>query len=144
MRLRNVVKRPRGHAEFETTVLRVEQQIRRLRMELRKQRRRIEKLHKAEELRTARLRELQQHFGWMGNQVAALETRMAAVDEARSTVTQSIEPSDDPVAVEVRALVEDVRRQHERVRVRFRVISAYEERMRRLEEAVFGAGDDAP
>lgn len=66
-------------------------------------------------------------------QLGALETRLGRLEE-------KLEPNhlsdDDESLAQARSLVDTVRREHDQVRVRFQVISAYEERMRRLEAAV--------
>ena len=71
-------------------------------------------------------------------QVAALETRVE--QKARPTVlTGGLE--DLP---EARSLVEIVRDEHARVRARLSLVSAYEERLRRLEERLLQRDDAAP
>jgi hypothetical protein len=44
-------------------------------------------------------------------------------------------PDDDQLAAG-RTLLDDVRTEHERIRARMQVVSAYEERLRRVEESV--------
>lgn len=71
-------------------------------------------------------------------QLGALETRVGRLEER-------LEPdrftADDESLREARSLVDTVRREHDQVRVRFQIISAYEERMRRLEAAVIDMYD---
>jgi chromosome segregation ATPase len=66
-------------------------------------------------------------------QLGVLETRLGRLEER-------LEPdrydADGPELAEARSLVDTVRREHDQARVRFQVISAYEERLRRLEAAV--------
>lgn len=64
----------------------------------------------------------------LGPQVAAFETRL---EERSSPLVMTGEVSDLP---EARSLVEVVRQEHARVRARLALVSAYEERLRRLEE----------
>lgn len=83
----------------------------------------------------ARLGAVERQADWSANelarmapQVAALETRVE--QKARPTVlTGGLE--DLP---EARSLVDVVREEHARVRARLALVSAYEERLRRLEE----------
>ena len=71
-------------------------------------------------------------------QVGALETRVE--QKARPTVLAG-ELQDLP---EARALVEVVREEHARVRARLSLVSAYEERLRRLEERMLQQDGASP
>lgn len=71
-------------------------------------------------------------------QLAALEQRVGRIEEQREPDQFT---SDEPSLREARSLVDTVRREHDQVRVRFQIISAYEERMRRLEAAILDMYD---
>ncbi len=67
----------------------------------------------------------------LGPHVAALEVRIADREHAGGPVEVG-SPEDVP---EARRLLDDVVREHERIRVRFSGIALYEERLRKLEAA---------
>ena len=67
----------------------------------------------------------------LGPHVAALEVRIADREHAGGPVEVGT-PEDVP---EARRLLDDVVREHERIRVRFSGIALYEERLRKLEAA---------
>ncbi len=67
----------------------------------------------------------------LGPHVAALEVRIADREHAGGPVEVG-SPEDVP---EARRLLDDVVREHERIRVRFSGIALYEERLRKLETA---------
>ena len=67
----------------------------------------------------------------LGPHVAALEVRIADREHAGGPVEVG-SPEDVP---EARRLLDDVVREHERIRVRFSGIARYEERLRKLEAA---------
>lgn len=83
----------------------------------------------------ARLGAVERQADWSANELARMAPQMAALEtrveqKARPTVlTGGLE--DLP---EARSLVEVVREEHARVRARLALVSAYEERLRRLEE----------
>jgi predicted nuclease with TOPRIM domain len=92
-----------------------------------------------------RLDTVERQADWSANelarlapQVAALETRLE--QKARPTVLAG-ELQDLP---EARSLVEVVREEHARVRARLSLVSAYEERLRRLEERLLQHEGTAP
>jgi uncharacterized coiled-coil protein SlyX len=68
----------------------------------------------------------------VGSQVAALESRFADVLETAGAPL----PVGDGDVDEARTLIEEVRAEHRRIRERFGVVTAYEERLRRLEDAL--------
>ncbi len=73
----------------------------------------------------------------IGPQVAALEERVEALRER-------LEPPAVATAAEAdqaRSLLDDVRREHARVRVRVTSLTRYEERIRQLEDAVAVLGE---
>lgn len=66
-------------------------------------------------------------------QVGILEERLGRIEERLRDETWTGDSQD---RAEARSLVEEVRREHEQVRIRMQVIGQYEERLRRLEDAV--------
>ena len=107
----------------------------------------------AERERAGQLRMLLLDFERMSSQLGSLEKRFAdALERAEGTTPPvaalaadgpaadgpGADLPVDPAVAEVRARLEEVRREHEQIRVRFRVVTAYEERIRRLEQAAFG------
>lgn len=71
--------------------------------------------------------------GWMRNQVGVLEERLGRIEERLGSGTFV---ADDAQMAEARDLVQVVRQEHEQVRVRMQIISHYEERLRRVEDAM--------
>jgi predicted nucleic acid-binding Zn-ribbon protein len=79
-----------------------------------------------------RVNELWIAYGRMENQVAALESRVESMSpEVRHGGHLPEHDQDEAVA-----LIEDIRTEHRRIRERFQVVTRYEERVRRLEEAL--------
>jgi predicted nucleic acid-binding Zn-ribbon protein len=72
-------------------------------------------------------------YAVLEHQMASMETRMADL-EARVEVTPLT--ATDAEQVEARALVDEVRDEHRRIRARFGAMSRFEERVRRLEQAL--------
>ncbi len=66
-------------------------------------------------------------------QMGALEERMGRIEERLGTGRFV---ADEDEQVEARRLVEEIRAQHEQIRVRMQIVSHYEERLRRLEGTV--------
>lgn len=66
-------------------------------------------------------------------QVGVIEERLGRLEERLRTEDLTGD-SDD--RAEARSLVDEIRREHEQVRIRMQVIGQYEERLRRLEDAV--------
>lgn len=71
--------------------------------------------------------------GGMAIQIGVVEERLGKIEEDLRGVEFV---ADDAERAEARSLVEAVRREHEQVRVRMQIIAQYEERLRRLEDAV--------
>lgn len=117
------------------------------RAELKRQGERLEKAEQRVERQRTRLREqlesqealnidltrLSVVYPVLQQQMSSYETRLQQLLDA--TASDSLEASDGE-RVEARSLLEEVRREHSQIRVRFGVISRYEERVRRLEAAV--------
>ncbi|SDO72913.1 hypothetical protein SAMN04489867_0430 [Pedococcus dokdonensis] len=79
--------------------------------------------------------------GGLAIQVGVVEERLGRIEEALRREEFVGDEGDEGDRAEARSLVEAVRREHEQVRVRMQVIAQYEERLRRLEEAVAKAYD---
>lgn len=71
--------------------------------------------------------------GGLAIQIGIVEERLGKIEESLRGAEFD---ADDAERAEARSLVEAVRREHEQVRVRMQVIAQYEERLRRLEDAV--------
>ena len=69
----------------------------------------------------------------LATQLAAVEERLGGLDERLADGTFV---ADDAGQAQARDLVAEVRREHAQVRARLQVVSAYEERIRRLEAVV--------
>jgi chromosome segregation ATPase len=92
-----------------------------------------------------RLDAVERQADWSANELARLAPQVAALEtrveqKARPTVLAG-ELQDLP---EARSLVEVVREEHARVRARLSLVSAYEERLRRLEERLLQHEGTAP
>jgi chromosome segregation ATPase len=71
-------------------------------------------------------------------QMGALQERMGEIEERLGTGTFV---ADDDERAEARSLVDEIRHEHQQIRVRMQIISHYEERLRRLEGTVSGLSD---
>lgn len=79
--------------------------------------------------------------GWLMNQVGVLEERLGELEQRLGDGTFV---ADDAEQAEARQLVDVVRREHQQVRVRMQIVSHYEERLRRVEDAVAQLFDGDP
>ena len=72
------------------------------------------------------------------SQFGAIEVRLADLEQRLHDARPHAggTPPDDEALAQASTLVEDVRTEHARIRARMQVISAYEERLRRVEESV--------
>lgn len=120
----------------ESIAWRVAEQVDPLRGELHEVVRRLDHLnleHRLAELER-RLGAVEHESGWSANELARLNPQVSSFEtrlehQARPEVlTGALE--DLP---EARSLVETIREEHARVRARLALVSAYEERLRRLE-----------
>jgi hypothetical protein len=68
-------------------------------------------------------------------QVGVFEERMGRLEQRLESGTFV---ADDASMAEARSLVDEIRKEHEQARVRMQIVSHYEERLRRVEEAVAG------
>jgi uncharacterized coiled-coil protein SlyX len=92
---------------------------------------RVKDLGRATTLDTVERERRDAQFGTLEVRVADLEQRLA---DARPASTGT--PLDDEQLAEGQSLLEEVRTEHDRIRVRMQIVSAYEERLRRVEESV--------
>lgn len=67
------------------------------------------------------------------SQVGALEERLGALEERLADGRLVTDETED---TEARRLIDEVRREHEQIRVRMQIIGWYEERLRRVEASV--------
>lgn len=88
---------------------------------------RIERQHR-------RIAELERDLGRIGPQVAALEARVEDL-HLGEVGPRSVDPDDLAAAG---SLVEEVRREHERIRARISAASRFEERLGAVEETLAG------
>ena len=92
---------------------------------------RAKELERAETLDTAERERRDAQFGTLEVRLGDLEQRLA---DARAEHGGA--PLDDAALAEGRGLLDEVRTEHARIRARMQVVSAYEERLRRVEESV--------
>ncbi len=71
--------------------------------------------------------------GRMSFQFGSIEQRLGEIEQRIATGTFV---ADDAEQAEARRLVDEVRREHDQARVRFQIVSHYEERLRRVESAL--------
>lgn len=71
-------------------------------------------------------------------QVGTLEVRLADLEQRLADIPAGATgiPLDDEQLAAGRGLLDEVRTEHSRIRARMQVVSAYEERLRRVEESV--------
>jgi hypothetical protein len=92
---------------------------------------RVKELGRATAVNTRERERRDNQFGVLEARLADLEQRLADV---RAGVTAT--PLDDDGLATGRGLLDEVRTEHARIRARMQVVSAYEERLRRVEESV--------
>ena len=95
---------------------------------------RVKDLDRARVMQAAERERRDAQFGTIEVRLADLEQRFVAVPAGGAS--GSVAPPDEAELAEARGLVEEVRTEHARVRARLQVVSAYEERLRRVEESV--------
>ena len=81
--------------------------------------------------KASQLREIE--HGRFSFQLGGIEERLGALEQALSDGRLV---ADDATSAEARSIVDEVRREHEQIRVRMQIVSAYEERLRRVEASV--------
>jgi uncharacterized coiled-coil protein SlyX len=79
--------------------------------------------------------------GRQGHQVGAIEQRLGALEER---MADGVLVSDTEAEAEARRLIDEIRREHEQIRVRMQIVSAYEERLRRVEATLGEVYDGDP
>jgi uncharacterized coiled-coil protein SlyX len=124
----------------QSVAWRVAEQVDPLRAELHEWVRNVEHLnlgHRLAELER-RMGDVERESGWAANELARLNPQVSAFE---TRLEQQAHPEvltggleDLP---EARNLVELIREEHSRVRARLALVSAYEERLRRLESRMF-------
>ena len=86
--------------------------------------RRFEPFEKASNLRSL-------EHGRFSLQIGAVEERLGTVEQR---LADGHLVADDASMTVARSIIDEVRREHEQIRVRMQIISSYEERLRRVEE----------
>lgn len=76
---------------------------------------------------------LQQDYERLARHLAATETRLELLADGLDAPSYE---GDDADHAQARALVDEIRREHEQIRVRFQVVTAYEERLGRVERTL--------
>lgn len=125
-RLRRRLRRSSGFDELAKRLARTEARLTRQGKRLRRNKELLEEIkpaaHRAESL-----------YEILAAQVGAIEERL-------SDLTEKVElggfDATDGEKAETRNLLEEVREEHRRIRVRFGAVTRYEERLRRLESAL--------
>lgn len=69
----------------------------------------------------------------LGFQFGSIEQRLGRIEQQ---LTDGVLVATDDDTAEARSILDEVRREHEQVRVRMQIISSYEERLRRVEAAL--------
>jgi chromosome segregation ATPase len=113
-------------ARSEARINRQRQRLTNLDERLRRQRALLDELRPAA-YRSRALYEI------LGAQVGSMEERLQTLTE---TVELGRYDATDEEKAEARSLLEEVRDEHRRIRVRFGIVARYEERIRRLESAL--------
>lgn len=136
---------------------RVRQQLRpavaRLRQRMDNQRDRLDRQHKVLTKHRDRLdtigrrldamdkaiKGLRRDLGWTTNEVKRIIPHLAAQEDRIETLRASLAltpRAEEGDVAEARSLIEEVQRQHAQIRARMSTIALYEERLRRLEDAI--------
>ena len=100
-------------------------------------------LERARTLETVERERRDAQFGTLEVRLAELEQQLGDARPARPGDDGAAAVDGDDLAA-ARRLVDEVRTEHERIRVRMQVVSAYEERLRRVEESVAKVYDGDP
>jgi predicted nucleic acid-binding Zn-ribbon protein len=99
----------------------------------------LDDLRAADAAARAELDQLGSRVAWTENEMRRMSTHVAAVDERLAGVERSPAPArqvESEEHHEARALVDEVREEHARIRARLTAIARYEERIGRLEAAL--------
>ena len=119
MKARNALRRLAGREQLQTVFERLD-----------RQRGRLEKLEKGAKDNAKEAEFYVREINRVSPQLAALESKVEDLRQALST--PRIEGSGDLETA--RSLVEEIRAEHARIRVRLSAVTTYEERLRRIEE----------
>lgn len=113
---------------------RVDDALRPLRRRVRDHERRLRRLERLYEQRQVdKVPGLVNHFERLQLQVASLETRL---EDVRQVLDDPMRPGTSEERAEARALIDEIRREHQQIRARMTAVSWYEDRLRKLEDAV--------
>ncbi|MDP9219789.1 MAG: hypothetical protein M3P23_04520 [Actinomycetota bacterium] len=111
-----------------------------LRVRLDRQAKQIDALTKALTSVEQRLRTIELGSNTREVEHGRLRVQVGVFEERMGRLEQRLESgsfvADDASMAEARSLVDEVRHEHERARVRMQIVSHYEERLRRVEEAL--------
>ena len=125
--------RSRKVKALEGRLARVEDQLRSQGERLRSQRDRLDRQREALDEVSGAARRAPELFEILTSQVSAMEERLQGLLERVDLVSYDATGADQ---AEARSLIEEVREEHRRTRVKFGVVVSYEERLRRLEAAL--------
>lgn len=144
-RLHGLTGRPYGTDDVERRLREVESQLGSHQERLQRQRQRLDDQrarldHQRDRLEgfEVEVTELGVVYGRLEHQIAALEVRAADMATDRTELAAT-----DTERAEARRLLDEVQDEHARIRARFQVVTRYEERVRRLEQALKPERDKA-
>jgi chromosome segregation ATPase len=131
--LRRRLRRSSGYDELAKRLAKAEARLQRQDERLKRQRERLDR-HKE------RLDVINPKAWQAATLLEVLAAQVAAIEERLQILTDKVDfrgdASTDAEKAEARTLLEEVREEHRRIRVRFGVVTRYEERVRRLEAAL--------
>lgn len=111
-----------------------------LRGALQRQVKQVEQLTSTVKSLQQRIRPVEQEGSLRELDHLRLTSQVGAIEERLGRLEQRLEDgplvTDDVSGAEARKLLDEVRREHEQIRVRMQIISWYEERLRRVETSV--------
>ena len=147
-RLGRVRRRLIGVRDLETRTVKHGERLTRLTDRVAKLSSRLQAQHEATTRLDRRLADIERaakvratEHDKLGFQFGAIEQRLGALEQRVSDGDLVV---DAPAEAEARRLLDEVRAEHARVRARLQVVSAYEERLRRVEESVAQVHDGDP
>lgn len=132
-RVRRLIRSSGGYDELARRLAKAEARLQRQDERLTRQRERLDR-HKE------RLDVINPAAWRAATLLEVLAAQIGAIEERLQRLTDRVDVrGDDPTdadKAEARTLLEEVREEHQRIRVRFGVVTRYEERVRRLEAAL--------